>query len=131
MDQKTEVGALLDGLRVLIVDDEFLIATDMGESFREDGAEVVGPFTTLADALKAAEEETFSVAILDYRLGSQTTETVADILMSRKIPFLFCSGGTLSEALIARLPKGTLMLKPVRYHVLLERVAALTGRLPA
>ena len=131
MDQKTDAPGLLDGVRILIVDDEILIATDMGESFREDGAEVAGPFTTLDDALKAAAEETFSVAVLDYRLGRQTTEAVADILLSRRIPFLFCSGGTLSDALVARLPQGTLMLKPVRYHVLLERVAQLTGRLRA
>ncbi len=130
MDQKTDADdALLNGLRVLVVDDEILIATDLGESFRDDGAEVLGPFTTLDTALKAAEEEAVSVAILDYRLGRQTTEAVADILLARKIPFLFCSGGNISEGLQARLPKGTIMLKPVRYHVLLERVAGLTGRL--
>ena len=128
MDHKIEPPLLLDGLRVLVVDDEILIATDLGESFREDGAEVLGPFTTLSSAVKAAEEEMVSVAVLDYRLGRETTEAVADILLARKIPFLFCTGGAIAESLQARLPMGTVLLKPIRYHVLLERIAGLTGR---
>jgi DNA-binding response OmpR family regulator len=128
MEQKAEADALLGGVRLLIVDDEILIATDLGESFREDGAEVLGPFTSLAPALKAAEGEEFSAAILDYRLGNQTSEEIANVLLARKIPFLFCSGGLISESLRARLPTGRIMTKPVRYHVLLDAVAALTGR---
>ena len=89
----------LRGARIMIVEDELLIALDMESAFREAGAEIVGPFTTVAAALDAAGAERLSLAVLDIRLSGATTEQVSDKLAERGIPFLFYSGQSLPPAM--------------------------------
>ncbi|MDK1377481.1 MULTISPECIES: response regulator [unclassified Sinorhizobium] len=85
----------LCGVRILIAEDEILIALDMEAAFRDAGADVVGPCTTIAAALDAVRNEALSLAVLDIRLGQATTEGVSDLLAERGVPFLFYSGQAL------------------------------------
>ena len=78
----------LNGQRVLVADDEIFIALDMECALREAGADVVGPCATLTEALRAANEELISIAVLDIRLGRDTTDAVASVLRGRDIPYL-------------------------------------------
>src|ERR1700710_1124273 len=88
-------AARLDGVRVLVVDDEILIALDIEATFLEAGAEAVILCLTLSEALSAAAAENLSVATLDVRLGRETSEAVAALLYERGIPFIFYSGQSL------------------------------------
>src|SRR3954469_1784266 len=103
--------ARLDGLRILVVEDEFLLAMTLEDDLRNIGAEVAGPFGDLASALAGAREHTFDVAVLDVNLGGTMVYPLADELISRRIPFLFLSGYS-AENMPARFASTHRLAKP-------------------
>jgi DNA-binding response OmpR family regulator len=106
-------------MRILVVDDEFLIAASIEETLRDAGAEIVTA-TTLPAALESADDGPLTAALLDVRLGRKTTEEVADRLAARAVPFLFYSGQRLSDILRDKHPSVKLLMKPVDQHVFVE-----------
>lgn len=83
----------LRGRRVLIVEDNYLLADDMRADFERAGAKVVGPIARLADALLLVEHgEPLDEAVLDINLEGETVYCVADALRARDIPFVFATG---------------------------------------
>ena len=82
----------LRGLRILVVEDEFLVSLDLEAMLRELGGEVIGPFASLDRATAAARAEALDVALLDVNVGGQLVTPVADALAERAIPFVFCTG---------------------------------------
>jgi CheY-like chemotaxis protein len=80
------------GVRVLVIEDEMLVAM-VAESIIEDaGCTVVGPAGRLDRALKLAAQEEIDVALLDINLGSEPVFPVAEVLARRNIPFAFATG---------------------------------------
>jgi CheY-like chemotaxis protein len=118
----------LAGLRVMIAEDEPLIALDLQEVLGEAGAEVVGPYGTVPAALGAAARETISVAVLDVRLGRDTVRDVAEMLDQRGVPMLFYSGQALPDDLRKRFAHAAVLVKPVRYQAMIETVCRLAHR---
>ena len=82
----------LTGRRILVVEDEFLIAMEVEDLLRALGAEVIGPFGHLEPALGAALKEDINGAVLDARLDGETSEEVAALLVSRGLPVLLTTG---------------------------------------
>jgi DNA-binding NtrC family response regulator len=117
--------ARLDGIRVLVADDEILIALDVEATFTEAGAEVVPLCMTSSEALAGAASGNVSVAILDIRLGQETSEAVAALLAERGIPFIFYSGQPLPDDMRERWPLSPLVVKPADPRQLVETVATL------
>jgi response regulator RpfG family c-di-GMP phosphodiesterase len=115
----------LKDLRVLVVEDEVLIALDIQAILRDAGAEIVGPYATLPAALEAAESEALSAAILDIRLSDRTTEAVAARLAARDIPFLFYTGQPVPAQIRTEMPDAVVLFKPVAQPILIAKVAAL------
>jgi DNA-binding NtrC family response regulator len=112
----------LEGLRVLVVDDEMIIALDIECMLREAGAVVIGPACDVAEGLALARGESLSVAVLDVRLGAGTVEPLAEALFDRGVPFVFYSGQVLSEACFTRWPKAAFVAKPSPSRVLTEAI---------
>jgi CheY-like chemotaxis protein len=86
------VTATLEGLKVLVVEDEFLIASLIEDVLQTSGCVVVGPVSRLPGAVEAATREECAAAILDVNLGGQRIDPVAEILSRRNIPFVFVTG---------------------------------------
>jgi DNA-binding response OmpR family regulator len=82
----------LSGLRILVVEDEFLLALSLEEELRRAGAEIAGPYNSLAAALEAARRETFDIATLDVNLAGEMVYPLADLLLAQGKTFLFLSG---------------------------------------
>lgn len=83
----------LDGLRILVVEDEYLLAADVARLLEQDGAEVVGPFPTVGQALShLAKEDMPDFALLDVNLRGELVFPVAELLLSQEVPFLFVTG---------------------------------------
>lgn len=82
----------LAGLRVLVVEDELLISMMIEDILMEQDCVVVGPFTSVAEALAAARNADFDLALLDVNLRGEKVYPVADVLDGRSIPFLLLSG---------------------------------------
>ena len=78
--------------RILIVEDEILIAMLLEDIVTDLGHHPVGPVMRLQPALAAAERGDFDFAILDINLAGRKSFPVADCLLRRGIPFIFASG---------------------------------------
>jgi DNA-binding response OmpR family regulator len=83
---------VLVGKRVLIVEDELLVALLIEDFLVELGCSPLGPCGSLANALTAARTEEFDLAVLDVNLAGEQVYPVAEVLVERQIPFLFLSG---------------------------------------
>jgi CheY-like chemotaxis protein len=79
-------------LRILIVEDEMLVAMNIEDMLLALGHEVAGIAGRLAPALALAQEGEFDLAMLDVNLAGEPSFAVADALRERGIPFVFATG---------------------------------------
>lgn len=87
------MGELLKGRRILILEDNFIMALDLGQTVEKLGGTVVGPVSRLAEALALAKSEGFDAAILDVNLDrGETSLSLADELLAAHVPVVFATG---------------------------------------
>jgi DNA-binding response OmpR family regulator len=82
----------LAGKRILVVEDEAMVAMLIEDMLAEFGCEVIGPAMRLEHALQLAETGAIDAAVLDINLGGVRSDPVADILDRRLMPILFVTG---------------------------------------
>ena len=85
-------SASIVGCRILVVEDETLIAILIEQALQELGCVIVGPVSKLDVALQLARDETMDAAILDVAIRGGHVHPVADLLLARGIPFVLASG---------------------------------------
>ena len=78
--------------RILVVEDDFIVAMDLAAQLRQSGYEVLGPCRSVAEALDVFDREEIDAAVLDINLGPETSEAVAVALKDASIPFIVASG---------------------------------------
>ena len=83
---------MLTGKRILLVEDEALVAMLLEDFVLELGCIVVGPEAQLDQAIASAETEIIDAAILDINLQGRRSYGVADVLRLRGVPFAFATG---------------------------------------
>lgn len=113
--------AELAGKRILIVEDEPIIAMSLEDMLHDFGCEVVGPVLRLADARATARDERLDGAILDVNLGDGPTFSVAEILAGRGIPFCFSTGYG-ESAIPVEFDSAPVLQKPYLQDVLAARL---------
>ena len=86
-----------EGLRVLVVEDEFLVGVIIEQDLRAAGLSVLGPFSNLDQALNASRRQAFDLAMLDINLNGTMVYPLADDLVARRIPFMFLTGYALAD----------------------------------
>ena len=116
----------LEGKRILVVEDEPMLAMDIAEQLEDAGACVIGPVGNVAAALSLIEQYRFHGALLDANLLGNPVDDIAVALTRNNIPFVFVSGYNR-----ASLPKAfdtvELLLKPFGANRLLAVVAKLVA----
>jgi DNA-binding response OmpR family regulator len=85
------MGAELERKRILLVEDEYFIASDLRRLLEQHGITVVGPVGGLEAGLVLAEED-LDAAVLDVNLEGAYSFPIADRLADRAIPFMFVTG---------------------------------------
>jgi CheY-like chemotaxis protein len=115
----------LAGMKVMVVEDQFLIAEDISRSVVALGGEVVGPFPDLSQARAAVEEQPVDLALLDVQLGSADVFPLVDVLNRRKVPFIFATGYD-RWILPPTHHKAPRLEKPVKLETLRDAIATLT-----
>jgi len=82
------------GRRLLVVEDDYLIAAELAASLEAVGAEVVGPAGSVEQALTLLDDEgeCLAGAVLDINLRNERVFPVAEVLRARRIPFIFTTG---------------------------------------
>lgn len=85
---------LLKGMNVLVVENEWLIADDIKRELLHQGVHVLGPVSSVSDALTViADADRIDAAVLDVHLSEEASVyVVAETLMNRNVPFVFATG---------------------------------------
>lgn len=121
-------GARLQGLRVLIVEDETLLALDYEAILREEGCTVLGPAPREDKAMALVQHELPDVVILDLNLDGRRPTDLAALLVENSVPFVIVSGfgdRATEENVFHGAPR---LSKPVRTEQLVSSLAELTQK---
>jgi DNA-binding response OmpR family regulator len=118
------VARSLEGLRVLVVEDDYLISLLFDDMLTAAGGVVVGQLPRLTDALEAAANENCDAAVLDVNLGGERVYPVAKILAARHVPFIFVTGYS-GDALPREYAEQPRIAKPFRAAQLLGALSNL------
>ncbi len=87
----------LMGRRILVVEDESMVSMLIEDTLADMGCVVVGLASRFDDGLSKAQTMAFDIAILDVNLAGERSFGIADVLKTRKLPFVFATGyGTMS-----------------------------------
>lgn len=116
----------LAGYGVLVVEDEFFLASEIEETLAQAGARVIGPVADLAGAFDIVRDVDFDLAVLDINLGGEMVYPLADALTALNVPFLFSTSYSGPEIPIEyrHLPR---VEKPYSARALIGGVASLIG----
>jgi CheY-like chemotaxis protein len=82
----------LPGLRVLIVEDEALVAFQLEDMLADLGCAIIGPASRVGQALDLLGRQTVDAAVLDLNVGGELVYPVADALARRGLPYIFATG---------------------------------------
>ncbi len=92
MSESVTSGDDLQGVRVLVVEDEAAISLLLEDMLLDFGCEVIGPAARLAAALDVVGRETIDLAILDVNVAGEPIYPVAEALAQQGVPFVFSTG---------------------------------------
>ncbi len=101
------------GLRVLVVEDMFLVAEELSYNLEDWGCEVVGPAGGVDEALRLVESERLDGALLDVNLGDERCFPIAATLEKQGVPFIFLTGYDMSSAFPPQFEAVPRLSKPV------------------
>lgn len=116
----------LKGKRILVVEDEALIAVMVEDMLSDMGSEVVGPAATIEEALSLARSEPLDGAVLDVNVRGQRIDPVAEALVARGVPMLFATG--YGEVRLKGSAAPTVIDKPYTQDKLARGLQAAMGR---
>lgn len=115
----------LKGKKILVVEDEALIAVMVEDMLMEMGSAVVGPAATIESALDLARNESLDAAVLDVNVRGERIDPVAEALIARGIPVLFATG--YGEVRLASGAATTVIDKPYTQEKLARGLALAMG----
>ena len=115
------------GKRVLIVEDEAMLAPELELTFADEGAEVIGPALSLSHGVTLVEATgEIDCAVLDVDLGGRDVFPIAHALEARGVPFVFHTAHAKASTLALLFPNSVTIPKPARPEDLVSRLAAIS-----
>jgi CheY-like chemotaxis protein len=113
--------------RILVVEDEALVAFALEEMLGDFGYDVVGPAPSIKAAMKLVAGERVDAAILDVNLGRESIDPVAGALAKAGVPFVFTTGYTNTSALPNGFKDRPVLNKPYQPEALRDAIQQLLG----
>ena len=120
-----ESDLLIAGNRIMIVEDEALVAMAARDLMTELGFSVVGPFSKMSEAITALKDGDIDAAILDVNLSGELVYPLADILATGGVPFIFATGYG-AESIDRRFANIPVLQKPIERRAL-QRIFLRSG----
>ncbi|HEY8576951.1 MAG TPA: response regulator [Devosia sp.] len=111
----------LAGRRILVVEDEAILAMDIAAEIEDHNGVVLGPVTTLDEGIAALQQQNPDACIVNINLGPNKVYDLADLLIDRDVPFVFASSEP-RAAIPERFKEVPLHTKPMK---MVEAAAAL------
>jgi CheY-like chemotaxis protein len=116
--------------RILVVEDEYVVARDIAEELERAGAEVVGPVATPDSALRLVDREgRLDAAVLDVKLNGGAVYAVAEALRQRGVPFILATAYE-REALAPALRDAAICEKPFEARCIIDALRRRLARAP-
>jgi DNA-binding response OmpR family regulator len=115
----------LQGARILIVEDESILAMDLESQLRREGCDVIGPVSQEAKALMVLERERPDAVVLDLNLNGKLATDLASALVARRTPFVIVTGYGKRQFDIPALQGAPRLHKPVKMQDLVRALADL------
>jgi len=110
--------------RILVVEDDAIIAWELCSALEDAGAQVVGPAGSLAEATRCIAQEGIDAAVLDVRLTNEDSVGLARKLLDQNCPFIFYTGLTdMPVTDDPRLEAVPVVLKPTRTASVVRQLA--------
>lgn len=120
---KVKAAPALKDVRILIVEDDFLISMELEAVLEDAGADIVGLCRTVSEALAVVDRNALAIAILDVRLGHELVTPVARRLAERETPFIFYTGQVDVASLQAEWPGYPIIQKPAHPNTIVRVLA--------
>jgi len=114
---------MLSGKRILVAEDECLIAMDLADMFETAGANVIGPASTVDETLKLIMSQELDRAFLDFNLADGEVTPVLELLASKGIPMVVYTGRGVPKELSSQHPELTVLHKPLPANRLVAELA--------
>lgn len=114
----------LSGHSVLVVEDEYYLASDLARALQGAGASVVGPCPTEEDARSALQDQVPDAVVLDINLGQGATFNLAETLKDSGVPFIFVTGYD-EEVIPGEFANVQRLEKPLQLRQIVSAVAKL------
>jgi DNA-binding response OmpR family regulator len=112
----------LQGTRILIAEDDAILAFDLGIILQKAGAQILGPTLTLSHALSLAQSAPLSAAVLDVSLRNEDVFPAARELKGRGVGIVFYTGYAAVDQLKRDWPEAQVLIKPTPARLLVEAV---------
>ena len=117
----------LAGRRIMLVEDELLIALDHADRLKRAGADIIGPFPLVSQALEhLSGDDKIDVAVIDFVLADRNSEDLQDALEKRNVPFVVVTA--YPRVLVRRDNVHAVLSKPVTTEELCETVMSVCAR---
>ena len=122
-----QFSSTLQGARILIVEDEFLLAIDLTDRLKREGCEVIGPASRESKALAVLERDRPDAVVLDLNLDGKLPIDLAEVLAARQIPFVVVTGYGNRRLDVPTLQEAPRLDKPVKIQDLVRILSDLLG----
>jgi CheY-like chemotaxis protein len=120
---QARAGEALSGRRVLVIEDEMLVAMEFESLLERQGCAVVGPASTVDRALALLDHDQPDAALLDLNLNGEPATAVAVALRTRGVPFVLVTGYGEAQSSEPELQDAPRVDKPVNHHALVRALA--------
>lgn len=117
----------LEGVRLLVVEDEMLILLMMEDMLADLGCTSIATAGTEMQAIALIEGQTFDAALLDMNLHGLNSRNVADALVAKNVPFAFCTGNSFHDVWVG-LEDRLVIRKPFTEFELADKLNQLLSR---
>jgi two-component SAPR family response regulator len=124
---KVQFSPALQGARILIVEDELLVAMDLEDRLKREGCDVIGPVPKEAKALTVLERDRPDAVVLDLNLNGKLPIDLAGALVARQIPFVVVTGYGKRQFDIPALQEAPRLEKPINTPELVRTLSDLLG----
>jgi DNA-binding response OmpR family regulator len=120
----------LEGVCILVVEDDTLIMLDIESTLREAGAKIVGPCRSVSETLSLIGQAHMDVAIVDFGLSGETAAPIAERLSALGTPFFFYTGQVDTDPRLAAWRHWRMLQKPAQPAAIIAAVKALMAPPP-
>ncbi len=118
--QKRRSPPALAGARILIVENEFLVAMDLEDRLKREGCDVIGPVPRETKALALLEQDRPDAVVLDLNLDGELPLHLANTLVARQIPFVIVTGYGNRQLDVPALQEAPRVHKPIKTEELVR-----------